>query len=55
MKFSSEVMAETIELLLDCMTERYWKPVAMFGRFGGVQLFLRLITLIADWAAYTGK
>ncbi|XP_067935367.1 DDB1- and CUL4-associated factor 1-like isoform X1 [Watersipora subatra] len=55
MKMAPELLTEDIQLLLQCMSKKYWKPAAMFKKMNGVELFLKTITLVADWPAYNGK
>lgn len=55
MTLTPEMLAEDIHLLTECMSSRHWRPAAVFHKLNGVQLFLKTITLIADWQAYTGK
>ena len=55
MKLSPEMLAEDIHLLTEFMSNRNWRPATVFHKLNGVQLFLKTITLIADWPAYTGK
>ena len=49
------MLAEDIHLLTEFMSNRNWRPATVFHKLNGVQLFLKTITLIADWPAYTGK
>ena len=55
MEISAERHNENIQLLLQHMSHVSWKPAAMFDKMNGVELFLKTITLVADWPAYSGK
>lgn len=50
-----DIVMDNVELLLEYLSDRAWKPVSVFHKYGGVQLCLRTIGIIADWPPYPGK